>query len=75
MTVKNDCISEVHTPIRGPLLGMPADSEWCGTVNAMVVKNVKDANVPLTLSSRGGALCTPQVVFLCITRKRFYVRG
>ena len=26
-----------------------ADSEWCGTVNAMVVKNVKDANVPLTL--------------------------
>ena len=49
MTVKNDCISEVHTPIRSALLGMPADSEWCGTVNAMVVKNVKDANVPLKL--------------------------
>ena len=63
MTVKNDCISEVHTPIRGPLLGMPADSEWCGTVNAMVVKNVKDANVPLTLSSRGGHFVPPQWFF------------
>ena len=26
-----------------------ADSELCGEVNAMVVKNVKDANVPLKL--------------------------
>ena len=26
-----------------------ADSEWCGTVSAMVVKNVKDVNVLLEL--------------------------
>ena len=26
-----------------------ADSKWCGTVNAMVFKTVKDANVPLKL--------------------------
>ena len=26
-----------------------ADSEWCEAVNAMVVKNVKDASVPLKL--------------------------
>ena len=26
-----------------------ADSEWCEAVNAMVVNNVKDTNVPLKL--------------------------
>ena len=29
-----------------------ADSEWCGAVNAMGVKNIKDTNVHLELLPR-----------------------
>ena len=49
-----------------------ADSEWCGAVNAMVVKNVKDANVLLKLLPIRRNICgkiwlQEKLTFICIT--------
>mgnify|MGYP001792586948 CR=1 FL=1 len=46
------------------------DSEWCGAVNATVVKNVKDANVPINLLP-GYAENTLMLYQDLATRKKF----
>ena len=46
---KSTCINFITEQRNKTFSMVNVDSKWCVAVNALVVKNVKDANVPLKL--------------------------